>query len=114
MGAEGAKLDRARKRGKQRGGVGGLLVAYDAIIGFCDVVLGGLGPWWRCGFEVADVGGGEEAFVVDAFGGFDVVEPALVSCFDTGDPGRIRLVTVDRSVADVRLVWHGQECETFE
>ena len=47
----------------------------EAVVGVGDVVLGGPGSQWQGGLEVADAGGGEEAFVFDAFGMLDVVEP---------------------------------------
>ncbi|MCJ7549279.1 MAG: hypothetical protein MUQ30_06330 [Anaerolineae bacterium] len=61
-----------------------MLVADDAVEVFGDVVLGCLGPGrWR-GLQVPDPGRGEEAFVVDAFGGFDVVEPVGDVLVDLG------------------------------
>jgi len=59
-------------------------VADDAIEGFGDVVIGGLGPRRWGGFQVPDAAGGEEAFVVDAFSGFDVVEPVRDVVVDFG------------------------------
>ena len=62
----------------------GPLVADDALEGFGDVIVGGLGPGrWR-GLQVADAGGGEEAFVFDAFGMLDVVEPVGDVVVDLG------------------------------
>ena len=59
-------------------------MSYNAVIGFGDAVLGGLGPGrWR-GLKVADAGSGEEAFVFDAFGMLDVVEPVGDVVVDLG------------------------------